>query len=74
MKCHYCKNELEANAIFKGKILPFIADGERKFICEVCVHNQPERLSERDTSNSVSDSLNSSVKDERDLRRGNPAM
>jgi len=44
MKCHKCKCKIEDQEIFKGGILPFIADGQRKFICEYCSNNQPERL------------------------------
>ena len=36
--CHRCKDEINEN-IFVGLILPFIADGERKFICNACKEN-----------------------------------
>lgn len=43
MNCHKCKIEIKEHEEFKGKILPFIADGERKFLCETCAHNYPGR-------------------------------
>ena len=44
MECHKCKEKIKGDIIFEGKILPFIADGERKFLCTLCKNNQPERL------------------------------
>jgi hypothetical protein len=49
MQCHRCKIEILDHRVFVGKILPFIADGERKFLCEYCANNQPERLNPETT-------------------------
>jgi hypothetical protein len=36
MKFHRCKVEIKEAEVFEGSILPFIADGERKFLCVTC--------------------------------------
>lgn len=50
MMCHRCSFYISPDLIFEGKRLPFVADGEHKFICIECAKNQPERLTPEDLS------------------------
>jgi hypothetical protein len=47
MICNKCKRKIKSYNVFEGSVLPFIAEHDRKFLCKLCAHFQPERLSEK---------------------------